>query len=108
MISTGAGMSRASFFRKVFDGNEQNQRIQSNIEAAVAQTLRSPLLDGRMISDITLVSGDNKLEHKLARKVRGYLVIDRSNGATIYTSSKDEKFLTLNASTGSVISLWVF
>lgn len=108
MDFSGAAMSRPRSFSK-FQGEDKDlQKLQRNIETAVNQVLRNPLLDGRLIPDVNLISGNTKIEHKLARNLRGYLVIDRNNGATIYTTSKDENYLTLNSSAAITVSLWVF
>jgi hypothetical protein len=41
----------------------------------------NPTLDGRLIEDIEFVAGENKLEHKLGRKLRGWWVT-RRHGVT--------------------------
>jgi hypothetical protein len=101
-------MSKPKFFRKSFAGTEEMRRLQTDIENAIAETIKSPLLNGRQLDNISLTSGDNKIEHKLARKIRGYIVSKKSNAATIYNSSDDEKFLTLNTSANVTVSLWVY
>lgn len=101
-------MSKPKFFRKVFDGDEKTRRLQTDIEQAVGSAIRSPLLNGRMVSDVDLASGSTTLEHKLAREIRGYLIVKRSNASTIYDESSDDKFLTLNASGAVTVSLWIF
>jgi hypothetical protein len=101
-------MSKGRAVAKFHGESADIQRLQKNLETAVAQAIKSPLLDGRIIPNVTLASGDNKIEHKLARTLRGYLVIDRTNGATIYRTSIDDKYLTLNSSAQITVSLWVF
>lgn len=101
-------MSRTKFFRKVFDGTPEGQRLQKNIEDAVAQTLRSPILDNVLFENQNLISGTTALEHKLARVPRGYVVVDRSNASTIYTASKDDKFLNLVSSGAVTVSILIF
>ena len=101
-------MSRPKFFRKVFNGDESDRTLQTNVESAIGSAIRNPLLNGRLISDVQLVSGDTKLEHKLARAPKGYLIVKRSNASTIFDASSDDLFLTLTASGSVTVSLWIF
>lgn len=96
------------FFRKVYTGTQENQRLQANIEDAVSATLKNPLLDGNLLKSVALVSGDNKIAHKLARKINGYVVVKKNSAATLYDVADDESFLTINASASATISIWIF
>ena len=100
-------MSRTGFFKKVYQGTQESQRLQDNIESALAPILRNPLLDGILLQ-ANLVSGNNAIEHKLNRKIRGYIIVKKSANANIYDSSDDEQFLNLNSSAAVTVSLWVF
>lgn len=108
MMIANSPMSKAKFFRKVFAGTQESQRLQSNIEDAVTAALKNPLLDGRLLNDVALISGNTKIEHKLDRKIRGYLVVRKSVAANIYDVSNDDLFLTLNSSAAVTVSIWVF
>lgn len=101
-------MSTTKFFRKVYNGTQENQRLQSNIEDSITGLLQNALLSGRLVESVNLVSGDNKLEHKLGRKIRGYIFVKKSGAADIYNSSDDELFLTLNSSANITASIWIF
>ncbi|MEZ0208564.1 MAG: hypothetical protein ACAH17_00100 [Candidatus Paceibacterota bacterium] len=101
-------MSRPRFFRKVFDGSESNQKLMTNIEQAVSGAIRSPLLDGRMIEAVAITAGDNRITHKLGRKVRGYIIVKKSGNVDVYDSESDELYLILNSSGGATVSVWVF
>lgn len=101
-------MSRPKSFRKVFTGAEDLTALQMNVEQAISSVIKNPLLNGRLIENLELVSGSNKIEHKLARSVRGFIPVMRSNAATIYQTENDNKFLTVSASADVTVSLWIF
>jgi hypothetical protein len=95
-------------FRKVYSGSLENRQLQSNIEDAIGKIIRNPILDGIIFDDLQLVSGSNAIAHKLARVPRGFIVIGQSNASTIYTASKNEKFLNVVTSGAVTVSILVF
>lgn len=99
---------RVKAFSKVLGGDESLTKIQQNIERVLAPILRIVLLDGRLVEDVELAAGTNRVEHKLGRKVRGFLNCGQSNASTLYVSAKDDKHLTLVASGSVTVTLWVF
>jgi Tfp pilus assembly protein FimT len=102
-------MGTPRFFRKVFTGDRGMDTLQTNIEQAVTPAIKSQLLDGRLITAQNLVSGDNKVQHKLGRVPQGYIIVKRTSGATVYdTSETDSNFLILNSSGTLTVSIWVF
>lgn len=105
-------MAKPRFFRKINSEDRELQQVQFNIEQAVAPFIKSPILNGRLETSINLTSGDNKIEHKLGRKIIGYIIVSQSASIDIYdnipTSTDGEKYLTLNSSANAVISAWFF
>lgn len=86
-------------------------RVQDNVEE-VLRSLRTPLSDSLLLTDIALNSGDNTIAHKLNRVLQGWIVVSRSSSAVIYdkqsTNTLKNRFLILNASSAVVVSLIVF
>jgi hypothetical protein len=101
-------MSRTKFFSKVYEGSQESQRLQTNIQSALTSILRNPLLDGRLVEDVELVTGSNKLEHKLERAVRGYILVRQNAAANLYEVSSDDLFITLSSSADVTASIWIF
>lgn len=105
-------MSRPRTFRKLNSGDDEVQQLQANIEQAIAPVIKSPILNGVLLTNVSIVFGDNKIEHKLGRKMIGYFVIARAAGVTLFDSVNGgtdlDKFLTLNSSGTTTISLWIF
>lgn len=90
--------------------------LQANIEKALTPVMRTPILDGVLLENVNLVSGAvNKVEHKLGRKVRGYLIVSNSTPASIYDylnntayDSQRDVYLSLSTSASCTVNLWVF
>lgn len=101
-------MGRSNYFRKINTTDEALNKVQANVESAITPVLQCKLLDGHILSDLELVSGSNRIEHKLGRTLIGYFPVRQSNASTIYDTSIDDKFLYLTASANITVSLWVF
>lgn len=100
---------KPKFFRKVFTGDRNFDTLQTNIEAAVGNFLKIPLLNGRLLESVELSNGNTNIEHKLSREYKGYIIVRKSNGATIYdVAGEADKYVTLNSSAACTVSLWVF
>jgi hypothetical protein len=74
--------------------------------------LGAPLAKASLLSDITLTSGANVINHKLGAKLQGYIVVLNSASATFFdnqsTNPSPQTTLILNASAPTVVSLLVF
>lgn len=80
--------------------------------AALNPVLGNPLVNGQILTGLTLTSGKNVISHGLGRKLQGYLVILNSASTTFYdsqqTNSMPDLTLILNASGATTVSLYVF
>ena len=78
------------------------------------EVLRLPLLDGRLVTGVALVSsGVTQVAHGLGREPLGYLVVSSSAAGvisdTISTSpALRDRFLELNTTVDTTVSLWIF
>ena len=100
-------------FRKIRSKVQDLVQVQENIEQTFKSVLQVPLLNGRLITDLALVTGSiNRVEHKLGRKFIGYLVVRKNAAATIYDSKSsnvaDEGVLLLSTDTNTTIDIWIF
>lgn len=103
---------RNKFFRKVVGQSRELNQVQTNVEQAVAEFIKNPLLDGRLIESVALTSSATRLEHKLGRTPRGYLIVKQDAAATVHDSIASETspdlFLPLIASANVTVSIWIF
>jgi len=59
------------------------QPFQRSVKDFVRVLEENPLLDGRLIEDISLTAGDNYIDHKLDRVPVGFLVVGSDDGRVI-------------------------
>ena len=95
--------------------------LQTNVKNFVKVLEDNPLLDGHLLENIELDAGDNAINHRLGRRLRGWIVTRLYDptvagaGMTvpyIYdkqdTNDDEDKYLILTAVEEYKISLWVF
>jgi len=71
--------------------------------------LKNPLNSVSILEDVSLKVGDNVINHRLGRKLRGWVLLDVNAATTIYRSAPlNDLTLTLNSSAVATISLGVF
>ena len=74
--------------------------------------LANPLSDGRLISGIKVLTGNNVINHGLNRDLVGYFITRNNANVTFYdaqtTNQRPESTLILVASGAATISLYVF
>lgn len=93
------------------DDRNMNQ-LQQNISTAVTPLLRNPVLNGIILDNVSLVMGANSVQHKLNRKLQGWVLVRVRNDATIYDTQDSnptpEVTLHLVASADVIVNLYVF
>jgi hypothetical protein len=71
-----------------------------------------PIINGFLLEEVALISGDTTLDHGLGRELLGWIVVGQSASATIYdkqgTNSDSGRTLILNSSAVATVNLWVF
>lgn len=80
--------------------------------ASINPVLANPIVQGQILENVTLVTGDNTVNHRLGRKLQGYVVVLNSAATTFYdkqaTNPRPELTLIINASGATTVSLYVF
>lgn len=87
-----------------------NLRDMATRWASILQPwLNNPASSGAYIFNQSLILGVTVVNHKLGRKPQGWTVIDINGAATVYRSQPfNDLTLTLTASAGVTVSLYVF
>lgn len=97
-------------FKRTNTSDQDLSQLQQRLGEFFQPLITNPLLDGVLITDVSLSSVETKVEHKLRRKPIGYIVVAKNADANVWTS--DDKlstaYLTLQASAAVTVSLWVF
>lgn len=87
-------------------------QLQQNLKQAMDPLLQNPLLDGRIISAVSLVTGDNTIDHGLSRPLQGWFRVLDDAGPVLYdkqnTNTTPSTTLILNSSGAAIISLYVY
>lgn len=67
------------------------------------------LTQGILLPNITLVIGNNVINHRLGRKQLGWYIVDVNAASSIYRSADlNDLTLTLNSSADCIVSIWAF
>lgn len=83
--------------------------LQTSWKAALTPVIQNELNQGILLDNISLVIGNNKINHLLTRMQKGWLITDINGAATIYRSAPlNDQTLTLNSTAAVVVSIWVF
>jgi hypothetical protein len=97
-------------FRKQGGGSEEGFRQQSNVETAFGNLSKSVILDGTLLENVPVGTAATNIDHKLGRTYRGYIICKNSTQCIINNTNSvdDSKFITLQASVATTVSIWVF
>lgn len=98
-------------FSKITPANQDLQALQTNVAATLDPLLNLELLDGRLISNVALVSGaDTLVNHGLGRAPLGWIVAGQDANAVIWetASPAPNKVLSLRASATVTANLIIF
>ena len=103
-------------FRKIRVKDQQLDDVQSNIANTINPVLKSLIVDGVLAKDVDLVSGANRVNHKLGRIPEGWLIVDRNATATIFktlpttaaNTITDSSTISLTSSGTVRVSIWFF
>jgi hypothetical protein len=88
------------------------EMAQTTWGQALNPIIANPLVQGQLLTGIPLVTGSNVINHKLGRKLQGWIIVGVNAVANIYDSqaSNQTPQLTLNLTSDAVatVNLWVF
>lgn len=80
--------------------------------AVINPILASPIVNGLQLDNIVLTIGDNVINHKLGRKLQGWIIVRKNAQAGIFDTQDVNQMpqLTLNLTSDAdvTVSLWVY
>ena len=83
--------------------------LQTSWKAALTPIIQNELNQGILLENISLIIGDNQINHLLTRMQKGWIITDINGAAMIYRSQPlNDRTLTLNSTAAVTISIWVF
>lgn len=100
-------------YKKISSDSRAVNQLQENVEQALNPIVDKQILDGILIKDISLISGqDNNINHLLGRELLGWTIVRQKANSIIWDSQDSSisksRTLTLNCSADVTISIWVF
>jgi len=98
-------------FKRLNTNNYEVATLQSNVSEFVGQFTGNPLLNGNIIKEVVLVSGEiTAVSHGLDRKPIGYLVIAANASVDIYelVSITPNSVLNIAANATAIVNLYIF
>lgn len=91
------------------DDNQPFQLMQTKWKAELDPVLINNLVQGQLLTGVSLINGITMVPHKLGRKMQGWILSDVNAAATVFRSANlNDTTLTLTSNAACVVSLWVF
>lgn len=83
--------------------------LQTRYRSVLNPLLALPISNASFLTDIDLINGTTIVNHKLGRKMQGWVVTDVNAAATIYRAMPlNDKTLTLVSNAACTVSLMVY
>jgi len=86
--------------------------MQTKWSGELNPLIRLPIIQGQLLENVELATGQNVINHRLGRKLRGYIIVLKDTNRDIWDSqaSNERSNLTLllESSGACIVSLWVF
>ena len=100
-------------FKKIESDDPVLNRVQQKIQDFLTPFIRSPIIDGVLITNVNLQTGQaNPVEHKLDRKIQGWIAVRQRGQAQIWdaqdTNDLPTRTLDLRTDANVSVDLWIF
>jgi len=97
-------------FKKIAQLTPELQAVVNSIVDFVRPLEQNPILDFRIIQDVTITTSATDIQHKLGRAWQGWFVVSRTNGVVPYETTQTDttKYLTLIAASSTTVDIYVF
>jgi hypothetical protein len=85
--------------------------VRTIVETVSERLANLPILNGVLITDVSITVAGTPIAHGLDRAFRGWIVVDQDGTGVVYSGTQTDEllFLVLRTTVGTqTISLWVF
>jgi hypothetical protein len=86
--------------------------MQNKWAAQINPILANLLVQGQLLKDISLINGTTIVNHKLGRKLQGWMITGINAAATVYDNQASNQTpqltLSLTSNAAAIASIWVF
>lgn len=109
----GVNSGSLANFKKVGSDNNDLQKVQNNVEAAVNPIISKEIVDGNLIKNVQLRALEViYVKHGLGRPPLGWIVVRKRGDVRIWdvqdSNDKPKSTLALTCSHDIVVDLWIF
>ena len=95
-------------FAKRQTSDDDLNKVQDALVSTLNPVFSAQILDGVLLSNVSLTSGSNTINNPLMRNVQGVIPVMKSAACDVYVTSNGAKTLTLTATAACTASLWIF
>ncbi len=92
--------------------SEQLTMVQTRWASILQPLLTNPMLEGAVLKQVQLTSGSNVINHKLGRKLQGWIITRQRGPANVYdtqdANAMPQLTLQLESSASVSVDLYVF
>lgn len=78
----------------------------------IEPVLNASIVNGQLLENVALINGTTIVNHRLGRKLIGWIVVGRNAASTIYdnqaTNQRPQLTLSLTSNAAVTCTLWVF
>lgn len=97
----------------IFNSNiRELSQLQTNWASLINPVLSAPILQGLMLKNVALTTGDTSINHLLGRTLQGWVITRKRAAASIYdkqdSNGMADKTLVLTSDADVTVDLWVF
>lgn len=92
-------------------GNAAQTREETNLSTLFEHLQTVPIVQGRLVKDVTTSTSGFEVPHGLGRTWQGFIVVKSIADINVWansTQTNSNRYITLDASAASIVSLWVF
>lgn len=106
----GTGASVAGNLPIMQSDSEQLLSVQTRWASILNPLLSNPLLNGVVLKQVQLASGSNIINHKLGRKLQGFIITRQRGPANIYDTQDNNSMpdLTLHLESSASVSCDIY
>lgn len=101
-------MARLNSPPRVHTGGSEIDRAFDLHRQAFSDAFRFEELRGARLDGVTIDTSDTVVAHPLGRSPMGWRLVDKRGAGDVYRISWNERTLTLRASVGVDVDLWVW
>lgn len=95
-------------FNTIPSSNEEVNRVQQNIRAAMDPLSKDVLLNRTTLSEITVTTAGLTVQHSLGRTPKGWIVVDQNADARIWRTAWTSTTISLDSSATVKVTILLF